>query len=210
MISWELHALSFTNCNCDYGCPCQFNAMPTHGNCEAVHTMEITGGHFGDIDLSGIKVVETMQWPGAIHEGGGKAFVTIDQSTTLAQREALLNILSGQETEPGATIWNVFAGTIDEVLEPAYADIEFFIDIDRRQSKIRVGDSVDVTGRPILNPITGEEHKAQIHLENGFEYLVAEMGSGTSRVDGPIALALNDSYGQFNEIHLNNRGAIKH
>jgi hypothetical protein len=23
-------------CNCDWGCPCQFNAKPTHGNCEGV------------------------------------------------------------------------------------------------------------------------------------------------------------------------------
>ncbi|MGA7790694.1 MAG: DUF1326 domain-containing protein, partial [Xanthobacteraceae bacterium] len=29
------------NCNCAYGCPCQFNALPTHGNCEAVAGMQI-------------------------------------------------------------------------------------------------------------------------------------------------------------------------
>ena len=33
MIKWEIKAREFGNCNCDYGCPCQFNALPTHGHC---------------------------------------------------------------------------------------------------------------------------------------------------------------------------------
>lgn len=210
MIDWELNATSFTNCNCDYGCPCQFNALPTHGNCEAVQSMEIHSGHFGDVDLSNIRAVTSLWWPGPIHEGGGKVFIIIDDSTNEAQREALLTIMSGLETEPGATIWSVFSATFEEVMEPAFLPIEFHVDIKERKGQIRVGDKIDIQGTPIVNPVTGEEHKAQIHLENGFEYLVAEMGSGTSRVDGPIALSLKDSYGQFNEIHLNNQGVIRH
>ena len=33
---WEIHAYFLDACNCDWGCPCQFNAKPTHGNCEGV------------------------------------------------------------------------------------------------------------------------------------------------------------------------------
>ncbi|MDQ3970872.1 MAG: DUF1326 domain-containing protein, partial [Thermoproteota archaeon] len=29
-----MHAYFLDACNCDWGCPCQFNANPTHGNCE--------------------------------------------------------------------------------------------------------------------------------------------------------------------------------
>ena len=35
MTPWELHGRSFGNCNCAFGCPCQFNALPTYGTCEA-------------------------------------------------------------------------------------------------------------------------------------------------------------------------------
>ena len=28
MIKWEIKGREFGNCNCDYGCPCQFNALP--------------------------------------------------------------------------------------------------------------------------------------------------------------------------------------
>ena len=29
MNDWEIHGLMFSNCSCAYGCPCQFNALPT-------------------------------------------------------------------------------------------------------------------------------------------------------------------------------------
>ena len=41
MTPWEIKAKEFANCNCSYGCPCQFNALPTHGFCEAAVALEI-------------------------------------------------------------------------------------------------------------------------------------------------------------------------
>jgi len=31
MTPWEIRTIEFANCNCAYGCPCQFNAYPTYG-----------------------------------------------------------------------------------------------------------------------------------------------------------------------------------
>ena len=28
---WMLRGTQFANCNCDWGCPCQFNSPTTHG-----------------------------------------------------------------------------------------------------------------------------------------------------------------------------------
>ena len=33
MVDWYVEGVAFGNCNCDYGCPCQFERRPTHGNC---------------------------------------------------------------------------------------------------------------------------------------------------------------------------------
>lgn len=210
MTPWEINADSYTNCNCAYGCPCQFNALPTQGHCEAMQCMEIKSGHFGDVKLDGLRTMMVVSWPGPIHEGGGRVFAIVEERADEAQRSALLTIMTGQETDPGATLWNVFAATMDEILEPVFMPIEFAVDIPGRRSSVRVNGLVESTGTPILNPVTGEEHQAQIHLKHGFEYLVAEMGSGSTTTKGPIELALNESYGQFNEIHLNNHGVIKH
>ena len=209
MIPLELKADNFTNCNCAYGCPCQFNALPTYGNCEAVVAMEIKYGFFDNIRLDGLKTVSVIQWPGPIHEGSGRAFIIIDESATDEQRHALLTILSGEETSPGATIWNVFAATLDTVYDPVFHKIDLSIDIPARRCQTNVKDLVTLTGEPIKNPVTGQEHRAQIHIPDGFEYSIAEMGSGSSKSTGPIELNLNNSYGQFSEYHLNNDGIVK-
>jgi len=51
MIEWFLKGREFGNCNCSYGCPCQFNALPTHGNCMAMCAYRFDEGRFGDVDL---------------------------------------------------------------------------------------------------------------------------------------------------------------
>ena len=56
MINWRIKGRGFQNCNCNYGCPCQFNALPTYGNCEAVMGYEIEQGNFGEINLDGLRI----------------------------------------------------------------------------------------------------------------------------------------------------------
>ncbi|MDX1430134.1 MAG: DUF1326 domain-containing protein, partial [Rhodothermales bacterium] len=58
-IEWEVKGPHFANCNCDYGCPCQFNALPTHGDCRAVVVWRIDEGHYGDVRLDGLFAVNT-------------------------------------------------------------------------------------------------------------------------------------------------------
>ena len=106
------------NCNCAYGCPCQFNAYPTHGHCEAVICNEITEGHYGDVKLDGLRFGGVFQWPKAIHEGNGKAQPFVDERASPVQREAILKIMSGQDTDPMATVFAVFASTLTEVYIP--------------------------------------------------------------------------------------------
>jgi hypothetical protein len=209
MTPWEIQANELVNCNCAYGCPCQFNALPTHGNCEAIAAYAITNGHFGDVKLDGLNVVGTFRWPGPIHEGDGEAFLIIDERADAAQRTALLSILTGEHTEPGKTIWNVFAATFSTLHDPVFENIDIDVDVEARTGKVRAGGLVEMTGEPIRNPVTGAEHRARIDLEDGFEYSVAEMGSASGTAKGPIVLAFKDSYGQFAHIHLGNNGIVR-
>ncbi len=209
MVPWEFKATELSTCNCAYGCPCQFNALPTHGHCEAMVGMQFHEGHFGDVTLDGLRTVTIMQWPGAVHEGGGKYFIIVDERADAAQREALLKILKGEETEMGATIFNVFSATYDEVFEPVFKPIEMNIDVDARVGHVKVDGICESSGSPILNPVTGEEHRARIDLPGGFEYTLAEMGSATFETTGPIRLSNQDSYAQFAHLHMNNQGVVR-
>lgn len=210
MTPWEIKAKEFANCNCSYGCPCQFNALPTHGNCEAVTAMEIERGHYGAVNLDGLRMGAIFQWPGAVHEGRGKCQPFVDARADEKQREAMLKIMSGQDTDPMATVFAVFASTLEKAYDPIFAPIEFEVNVEARTGRYVVPGLVETHGEPIRNPITGAEHRARIDLPHGFEYELAEIGSGTSKTQGHIRLDLKSSYGQFAHIHLNNHGVVRH
>jgi hypothetical protein len=208
-VKWTIRAREFVNCNCAYGCPCQFNALPTHGDCKAVAGMEIETGHHGATKLDGLKFVGIFRWPGAIHEGNGEAAFVIDERATQAQRESLLRILTGQDSEPGATIFQVFSTTLEKLHDPIFAPIEFTVDIDGRTGRLVVPGVTEGRGEPIRNPVTGAEYRGRIDIPDGFEYSLAEMGRGWTKVQSPIPFTLADSYAQFAHIHLCQSGIVK-
>lgn len=71
-VRWMMKGREFIHCNCAYGCPCQFNALPTQGHCSAVGAFEIEEGYHGDTRLDGLRGGLIAAWPGAIHEGEGR------------------------------------------------------------------------------------------------------------------------------------------
>ncbi|MFS8981473.1 DUF1326 domain-containing protein [Cupriavidus necator] len=210
MTPWEIQGTELINCNCSYGCPCQFNALPTHGFCEAMGAISIATGFYDDVRLDGVNIAVVFQWPGPIHEGKGKCQPIVDERASPEQRDAVLKIMMGQDTEPFATMFSVFASTLEQAYDPIFTKIDFDVDVDARRGRIHVEGVFDIVGEPIRNPVTGAEHRARIDLPLGFEYEIAEIGSGTSRSQGNIALNLNGSYAQFARLHMNNKGLIRH
>jgi hypothetical protein len=208
-IEWRVRADEFGSCNCSYGCPCQFNALPTHGSCEGVFGFRIREGHFGDLRLDGLTAAVLLKWPGAIHEGNGTMQVVVDERADVRQRDALVKIMSGEETEEMATMWWVFAAMSPNKLEPLFRPIDFEVDVEARRARLNIPGVLDATGEPIRNPVTGAEHRARIDLPHGFDYRIAEIGSGTTKATGAIKLDSKDSYGQFAHIHLSNKGVVE-
>ncbi len=64
-VDWSVKGVEFGNCNCDFGCPCQFEALPTHGRCEGFEVTRIDEGHFGDVRLDGLPNRITSRPPSA-------------------------------------------------------------------------------------------------------------------------------------------------
>jgi len=205
---WTIKGREFVHCNCAYGCPCQFNALPTHGHCQAVAAVDIEEGWHGETRLDGLTIGMIVRWPGPIHEGGGEVVPIVDERADDAQREALLRIMSGLDTEPGATFFQVFSTTFETVHEPVFARIELDLDVDGRSARLRVPGWIDARGEPIRNPVTGDEHRARINLPNGFEYDTCEVGRGWAGTEGPIAISLQDSHAQFARLHITESGVV--
>ena len=203
---WFIKGQEFIHCNCAYGCPCQFNALPTHGNCEAVLGFIIEEGRHGETDLSGLKMAGIVAWPGAVHEGRGHIVPIVDERANDKQREALLRIMSGMDTVEGATVFQVFSTTYEKVEEPVFAPIELDIDIEGRTARFNVPGWIEARGEPIRNAVTGQESRAEIRLPNGFEYDIAEMGRGWANTRGPVDVQLSDSHAHFAKIDMNQDG----
>jgi len=51
---WHLKGTVTLACNCDYGCPCNFNARPTQGHCEGEWTWHVAEGRYADTPLDGL------------------------------------------------------------------------------------------------------------------------------------------------------------
>lgn len=209
MTYWKLKGRELANCNCDYGCNCQFGGLPDKGGCQAVFGMAIDEGNHGNIDLSGLKIAAVFRWPGPIHEGRGECVAFVDERANEAQRTALLTIMTGGDTDPMATVFAVFASTIETMHQPLFVPIAFDVDVEGRTGRLRIAGHVEMDGTPIRSPVNGAEVRAQIRLPEGFEYEVAEIGSGTSKAIGPMALAHAASYAQFAHLHLDSHGVVR-
>jgi hypothetical protein len=209
MTPWNIKGRELVNCTCEYGCNCQFNALPDKGHCHAVAGIQIDAGSHGTTKLDGLKIAAIFKWPGAIHEGNGEAVAFVDERADPAQREALLKIMSGQDTDPFATMFAVYASTLSKMNEPVFTQIDFEVDVDARRGRLSIKDYIEMTGEPIRNKKTGAEARAQIVLPEGFEYTVADIGSASSTTRGPVKVAMKDSYGQFAHLHLNNHGVVR-
>jgi hypothetical protein len=205
---WFIKAREFVHCNCAWGCPCQFNSLPTYGHCQAVAAVEIDEGRHGETDLSGTRIAMIVLWPGPIHEGRGQVVPIVDESADEEQRDALLRIMSGLDTVPGGTFFQVFSTTFEKVHDPVFAPIAFTIDIDKRRARLQIPGWIDARGEPIANPVTGEEHRARINLPHGFEYDTCEVGRGWATTQGPLDVQLSDSHAQFAKLHMTESGVV--
>ena len=112
MTPWEIDITQMQNCNCNFGCPCQYTVRPTDDVCEAAVVYQIHSGHYGKTDLSGTKAAFIAKWPGAIYEGNGEMQIFIDESASPEQRKGLEAILGGKDTDEMATGWYIFLSLI--------------------------------------------------------------------------------------------------
>ncbi len=206
---WRMSGPSVTNCNCDYGCPCQFNALPTYRMCEAIGAMHIDTGYFGDVKLDGLNWVALFHWPGAVHEGNGTCQAIIDERADAKQRDALLQILSGQASEEGSTFIQIFASTVTQALEPLFKPIDISVDLPNRKASIRVPGLIDTAVEPIRNKVTGTDTRAQICLPQGFEFTIAEIASGTTKSTAGVTLDLNATHSHLARLDLTESGVVR-
>lgn len=169
---WSMEAEYIQSCNCAYGCPCNFNALPTHGNCEALIGHRIRTGTFNGTKLDGVKVAWGLWWPKAIHLGGGVGRIYIDSRAKPAQREAVEAIWSGKH---GGGVFTIFNSTFTKVYPPKSARIDWTFK--GHDSGFSVDGIGEVRISHIRNPVTGADFEGQVVLPKGLNYRKAQVAN---------------------------------
>jgi hypothetical protein len=162
---WQMEAQEILSCNCDYGCPCNFNALPTYGNCEALLAYHVTKGNFGDVSLDGVTFAWGLWWPKAIHMGEGVGKLYVDKKATPEQVKAIEQIVSGKH---GGGVFSIFPSTFKTVLPTEITNIAFHF------SPYEASFTVEGAGESklehIINAKTGANFEGEVVLPGGINY----------------------------------------
>jgi hypothetical protein len=186
---WQLKGTVLVACNCDFGCPCNFNALPTTGKCEGGWTWHVAEGRFGETPLDGLNFSVFVNWPGAIHEGNGEALILVDERADEAQREAISTLVGGEVGGP----WGILAWTWPTVHGPKAVSYE--VEFNGIEARVKAGDSIEVISTTIKNPVTGAEVHPGIVLPEGIIIKQGDLGaSSVCRVSDGINF---DHSGQY-------------
>ena len=172
-MAWTLSGTVLIACNCDWGCPCNFNARPTTGSCQGGWTWHVEQGASGKTGLDGLSFSLYAKWPGAIHDGNGEALMLIDERASPPQRQALEEMLSGKVGGP----WGVLGWTWPKVHGPFAAayDVAF----DGVRTRVKCGEYVDIECGPIRNPVSGAESYPSVVLPQGIIFKGGDLGATT-------------------------------
>ena len=174
--AWHMKGVMVGSCNCDWGCPCNFQAPPTYGFCDGFYCSLVVDGRFGDVSLDGVKFLWGGHAPGAIHEGGGTSILVLDEATTPQQRIAIDTLRHGGGV---GSPFDEFASVNEVWYGPIVASVE--MELNGIRSKVRVGGGsvYELALDRVKNSVTGQDEIAILDHPTGFTSTKAELGMST-------------------------------
>jgi len=133
-MSYHLEGRLLEVCDCRVLCPCWIGEDPDNGTCDSVLAYHFDAGKIGDVDVTGRTFALVSHIPGNILQGNIRAAVYLDEGTSDAQQEALLNVYTGKLGGPIAD----FAKLVGEVVSVQRAPITF--DVNEGRGTLTIGD----------------------------------------------------------------------
>jgi hypothetical protein len=176
MADWKMKGQYLKNCSCLSTCPCDTTGYPAPNKfCEGMTGMNIQEGHFGEVDLSGLKWANSYHWPGPLHEGNGTLELFIDEGANEAQRNALLTILTGKA---GGSLFEIIASIVTTVHGPYFVKIDWEFDKEKRRARVAIPGFMETTSESLTIPSTKaqpDEQRVIVRMPGGFEYKEMEV-----------------------------------
>jgi hypothetical protein len=202
---WSFEADYFTACNCDWGCPCNFNARPTQGNCVGWGAWRIDRGAYGTTKLDGAKFAVFYAFPGKVEEGNGVARTYVDEAASPAQRKALETIGTGNA---GGGIFELFAKQLTKEWLPTKI-VPITYEVRDGVGRVRLGDLAECESTLLSYP-DGTTIRPVSELPHGIEYKRALMTNAKRwwwRDDVLLGSYL-DKYGAHGRVRFDETGLV--
>ncbi len=130
--AWSVKGIYFETCNCEVACPCVFLSPPTTGECTVLVGWHIEQGRYASVALDGLNVALAVHVPGHMATTKWKAAVYFDDRASDGQKNALLQIFTGQAGGHPA----VLASFVGQVLGAKSVPIEFRVEGKQRRLRI--------------------------------------------------------------------------
>lgn len=202
---WSFEADYFTACNCDWGCPCNFNARPTEGRCRGWGVWRITKGAFGATKLDGANFALYYDFPGFVEQGNGIACTYVDKGATPEQRTALEAIGTGKA---GGGIFELFAKQLTKEWLPTKV-VPIAFELKDGVGKVRVGDVAEAESGLLSYP-DGTTISPWMELPHGIEF---KRGLATDAKrwwwrDGPLLASYERKYGAWARVKFTQDGCV--
>jgi len=203
-VRWSIDADYLTFCNCDWGCPCNFNARPNQGNCHGVGAWRIREGTFNGTRLDGTVCAIAYFFPGLIEQGNGTMRAYVDRRATKEQVKALEAILYGRQ---GSGLFEVFANLCTTRLPLLVTDIDMAIDDVR--ARLKIPDVMEATTDALSYP-DGMIIRPTFNLPHGIEFkegLAVNAKSWWIRDETMLAHHSN-VYGVVSKVRFTEKGCV--
>jgi hypothetical protein len=201
---WTMELEYLQSCNCDYGCPCNFNALPTYGNCEALLAYHVLKGNFGETNLDDVTFAWGLWWPKAIHMGDGIGALYVDSKVSPEQVSAIENIISGKY---GGGVFAIFPTTFKTTLPTKIAKIDFHYD--PYDGWFTVEGAGEVRSQHIANPVTAAQWEGELMVPGGIAFKRGTVSSvNWNWKANDISLKHEKKNGHASIAKFNNEGCI--
>jgi hypothetical protein len=205
MQKWTFEADYFTACNCDWGCPCNFNARPTEGRCMGWGAWRVTTGRFGATTLDGANFALYYKFPGFVEHGQGTACLYIDSLASPAQRKAIEAIGTGKA---GGGIFELFgAQLVTTWLPTKVVPIKF--EINDGKGRVCI-DGIGEAESELLSYPDGSVIRPWEELPHGIEFKRGLMTNAKRWFwqDGELLASYANKYGAAAKVTFTEEGCV--
>src|ERR1700730_7321942 len=145
-MAYHLEGRLLEVCDCRVLCPCWIGEDPDNGTCDSVLAYHFDRGTIDGVDVAGRTLALVSHIPGNVLNGNFRVALYLDQGTSDAQQEALLNVYTGKLGGPVAEL----AKLVGEVVSVERAPITF--DVNEGRGTLTIGNVSHAELEPYKGP----------------------------------------------------------